>query len=204
MLGWRYQWGAARKGCVDCSGAFVYAMKRHGLSIYHGSNTIWRKYLSVQGRVGEIPLAPGMAVFKWKRDGAPAKFAKDKLGNFFHMGLYIGNGQVIEAKSTKHGVIRSSIEGWTHCGMIRGIAYEGGVTGQMPEPLLARVTTAGGSLNLRAGASKSSAIRKRIPRHDTVVVMDNSNPAWWFVSHGGVKGFVMAAYLTVNGVSARD
>lgn len=44
MVGWAYVWGSAKAGAVDCSGAFVYAMKKYGLSIFHGSNTIWRNY----------------------------------------------------------------------------------------------------------------------------------------------------------------
>ena len=54
MIGWKYEWGAAKTGTVDCSGAFVYAMKKYGLSIYHGSNTIWRSYLTEQGTIGAI------------------------------------------------------------------------------------------------------------------------------------------------------
>ena len=27
---WSYEWGAAREGCVDCSGAFVYAYSKKG------------------------------------------------------------------------------------------------------------------------------------------------------------------------------
>ena len=54
MIGWKYEWGAARTGTVDCSGAFVFAMKKYGLSIYHGSNTIWRSYLTEQGTMGAI------------------------------------------------------------------------------------------------------------------------------------------------------
>lgn len=54
MVGWAYEWGAARTGAVDCSGAFVYAMKKYGLSIYQGSNTIWRSYLAQKGKIGQI------------------------------------------------------------------------------------------------------------------------------------------------------
>ena len=92
MLGWRYEWGAAREGCVDCSGAFVYAMNRHGLSIYHGSNTIWRAYLTEKGAIdGEPPL--GAAVFKNRASGRePEKYRGDGIGDMYHIGLYAGDG----------------------------------------------------------------------------------------------------------------
>jgi hypothetical protein len=66
---WAYEWGAAREGCVDCSGAFVWAYRQLGASIEHGSNSI------AHLRVGEyVPVAkakPGYAVFKlraWRDD----------------------------------------------------------------------------------------------------------------------------------------
>ena len=62
MVGWRYEWGAAKQGCVDCSGAFVYALKKYGLSIYHGSNTIWREYLTSKGKIGELEVVPGISM----------------------------------------------------------------------------------------------------------------------------------------------
>ena len=35
---WRYEWGKAKEGAVDCSGAFVYAFKElGGLTLPHGS-----------------------------------------------------------------------------------------------------------------------------------------------------------------------
>lgn len=43
---------------IDCSGMFVRAFRRQGASIYHGSNTIFRKYLA---RSGTITSAAGSA-----------------------------------------------------------------------------------------------------------------------------------------------
>jgi hypothetical protein len=42
---WEYKWGAAQTGCVDCAGAFVWAYRQYGQSIYHGSNRIARRYI---------------------------------------------------------------------------------------------------------------------------------------------------------------
>ena len=71
---------------IDCSGMFVRAFRRQGASIYHGSNTIFRKYLARSGTIASAAdLRPGMAVFKWKSE-TPARFA-DNLGDFCHIGL---------------------------------------------------------------------------------------------------------------------
>ena len=71
---------------IDCSGMFVRAFRRQGASIYHGSNTIFRKYLARSGTIASAAdLCPGMAVFKWK-PVTPARFS-DNLGDFCHIGL---------------------------------------------------------------------------------------------------------------------
>lgn len=100
---------------ADCSGLFVWAFNQLGAKIYHGSNTIWNKYCSAQGelkngtRTDGKPLLPGTAVFLVKN------------GNRHHIGLYIGNGEVIEAKGTAYGVVKSKIAHWDEWGELREI-----------------------------------------------------------------------------------
>ncbi len=40
------------------------------------------------------------------------------------MGLYIGNGNVIEAKGTPYGVVQSKLTEWDEWGELKGISYE--------------------------------------------------------------------------------
>ena len=86
-IGWPYASpGSNDERGIDCSGMFVRAYRLQKRSIYHGSNTIWRKHLGEKGPIGsEKDLRPGMAVFKWK-EKTPAKF-RDGLGDFCHIGL---------------------------------------------------------------------------------------------------------------------
>ena len=127
---WKYQWGAAREGVVDCSGAFTYAFRKLGGYMYHGSNTMWRKYTTEKGKLGDLELVPGMAVFRWRKSGKePAVYKSDGLGDFYHVGLYIGGGEVIEAKSVQSGVVKSSVSGWPFAAKLIGVDY----TGQQPE-----------------------------------------------------------------------
>ena len=86
-IGWPYASpGSNDERGIDCSGMFVRAFRLQGRSIYHGSNTIWRKHLCEKGAItAEGDLRPGMAVFKWK-EKTPARF-KDGLGDFCHIGL---------------------------------------------------------------------------------------------------------------------
>ena len=59
--------------------------------MYHGSNTMWRKYAAAKGslqggkRTAGQPLKPGTAVFLTK--------GSDR----HHVGLYVGDGKVIGA-----------------------------------------------------------------------------------------------------------
>ena len=60
------------------------------------------------GTIDTIPEVPGLAVWK--------------LG---HIGVYIGNGEVIEAMGTKYGVVKTQLQGrgWTHWLEIPYISY---------------------------------------------------------------------------------
>lgn len=46
-----------------------------------------------------------------------------------HAGVYIGNGEVIEARGTKYGVVKTKLKerGWTHWYKYPGIEYEDGI-----------------------------------------------------------------------------
>ena len=102
---------------ADCSGLFVWAFKQFGESIYHGSNTIWRQYCSAQGKLTNghrsdgYQLRPGSAVFLLDN------------GSRHHIGLYIGDGQVIEARGTRYGVVQTSITRWDEWGELKGVDY---------------------------------------------------------------------------------
>ena len=63
---------------------------------------------TVKGEISTIPDTPGLAVWK---DG--------------HIGIYIGDGNVVEAYGTERGVIRSVLSdgGWTHWLEVPGIIY---------------------------------------------------------------------------------
>lgn len=121
---------------ADCSGLFSWAFKQLGGYIYHGSNTMWLKYCTAKGemrngkRTDGLPLLPGTAVFTYnKKDG--------KRG---HVGLYIGDGWVIEAQGTKAGVVKTKVTAskWVEWGELKGVDYSGTepapAPDQQPEP----------------------------------------------------------------------
>ncbi len=112
---------------ADCSGLVYWAMKQLGGSVYHGSHTMFLSNTTARGdlkngaRTDGKPLLPGTAVFKRKKATAGQKSYNGY--NYHHVGLYIGDGTVIEAKGTINGVVTSKISTW-HCwGELKGVDY---------------------------------------------------------------------------------
>ena len=60
-----------------------------------------------------------------RQDGKePDQYKGDGLGNFYHVGLYIGDGKVIEAQSTKTGVVTSCISSWGYAARLTNTVYD--------------------------------------------------------------------------------
>lgn len=125
-MGWPYvSPGSNDRNGIDCSGLFVRIFRDNGGSIYHGSNTIWRKYTTRKGEIKNVSdLKPGMAVFKWKAQ-TPDKW-KDNQGNFYHIGIVasVNPLRIIQASSVKGKVVADeSIGKWKYWAELKGVAY---------------------------------------------------------------------------------
>ena len=107
---------------ADCSGLFYWAFKQLGGYMYHGSNTMYDRYCDAHGTLsygkkgGSEALRPGTAVFTGDDS------------NKGHVGLYVGNGDVIEAAGTQQGVITSKVTAkkWHYWGELKGVSYDQG------------------------------------------------------------------------------
>ena len=104
---------------TDCSGAFSYSFRKLGGKMYHGSNTMYREWCTAKGTLkagkksGGAEILPGTAVFTGTENDHP------------HVGLYCGNGEVIEAQGTKSGVVSGKITNskWKYWGELKGVDY---------------------------------------------------------------------------------
>lgn len=99
---------------ADCSGLFSWAFKQLGGYMYHGSNTMYKSYCTEKGKISDrAALKPGYALFTGTEN------------DHGHVGLYIGDGWVIEASTTQTGVIKSkaSAKKWTYWGKLKGVEY---------------------------------------------------------------------------------
>jgi cell wall-associated NlpC family hydrolase len=87
QLGKPYQWGAAGPGSFDCSGLTMVALAQAGITVTHNANAQWQQTKAYP--VAENQLAPGDLVFYAGSDGSPAAPG--------HVGIYVGNGEIIDA-----------------------------------------------------------------------------------------------------------
>ena len=200
---WKYVAGGASKGAVDCSGAFTYWYKQAGSYMYHGSNTMWRKYTVKKGKIGEIELKPGMATFKrreWTSSESGNRYYKDSIGNFYHTGCYIGNGKVVEAQSTKTGCVITDISTWEYAAELKYTEYDA-VDG-VADMRVGTVATSGGILYLRSQPSTASRYLKKIPNGTTISIGDacGENESWLKAIYDGATGYVSAKFISFGQV----
>ena len=110
---------------ADCSGLFTWAFRQLGGEMYHGSDTMYRKWCEHHGemkngkRTDSAALKPGTAVFCWNGE------------KYSHVGLFVGDGTVIEAMNTEKGVVTSKVTAtkWKYWGELKGVSF-----GDEPQP----------------------------------------------------------------------
>ena len=184
---WKYVANGTSEGAVDCSGAFTYWYRQAGSTMYHGSNTMWRKYTTERGKIGEIELVPGMAVFK--------------------IGLYIGDNQVIEAKGTNYGCVISKLKDWPYAAKLKYTEYDVGLDqSKVDDSTTDSVTennstqtgrVIGGTLNLRYRPDINSNSLVKIPNNTSIPILAEAG-AWYKTKYKNLTGFVMKKYVCVG------
>lgn len=200
---WAYEWGVAKEGCVDCSGAFAWAYKQYGKSIYQGSNRIARGYA-----VELLPISaakPGMAAFKARAPtesgyALPAEYKQGgkryngDLRDFHHIGLVDEDTHyILNAQNPKNGFVRSPVtQGWDYVGYLKDIEY----SEKGADTMQSMVVTAdsGSTVNLRSRPDTKAPLLARVPVGEAVTVLTISG-GWATIRRGGVTGYMMEQYL---------
>ena len=201
---WPYVWGSAKEGEVDCSGAFKYAYRQFGKSIYHGSNRIAREYVVELLPVSEA--RPGMAAFKLRNPGEEyyalpqgylsggSQYNGD-LNDYHHIGLVDDDPAfVLNAKSTAEGFKRSPIkEGWDCVAYLKDVDY--GTTEEV-EPMYEAVVVAdsGSNVRMRKRPTTDSETLVKIPLGETVQVNESAQ-GWAQIEWQGETGYMMTKFL---------
>jgi peptidoglycan DL-endopeptidase CwlO len=92
QLGKPYQWGATGPDAFDCSGLVMMAYRAAGIDIARTSQEQW----ATETRIPASQVEPGDLVFFVGADGTPTSPG--------HVGLVIGNGEMIEAYATGYPI----------------------------------------------------------------------------------------------------
>jgi hypothetical protein len=193
---WRYEWGAAETGCVDCSGAFVWAFRQFGKSIAHGSNSIARNYCEALQPISAA--VPGMAAFKLHRPDQDGYNLPDKYldspdrNDYYHIGLVDASGEyVLNAQSVKAGFTRTKLSKWGAVGCLKAVTYT-----KEDQPMQTMMVNCpeGETVRLRAKPSTNDTIIAKVPS-GAIVQGADYDLEWSRVDYNGRSGFMMNKYL---------
>lgn len=183
---------------TDCSGLVRWALHELGEEIVHHATYQYTDWCKPKGkmtngqRTDGNPILPGTLVF--------LQGSEEKI---HHVGVYVGEGIVIEAKGTQSGVVTSGLEKWDHWGECKLIDYTNAaeIDGNVPEKprndvlYKAEVTNPNTWLNVRSGPSKNYPVQFQVQRGTIVDVLAESN-GWDQIRSGGRIGWASAEYLT--------
>ena len=95
----------------DCSGLVKSAFDEISIHIYHGAAIAWENTKwKLKGKIENLPLDKVCILYKKGSKG------------MIHTGIYLGNGEVVNAKSDYHGVVKEKLGTlWTHFGIPEGL-----------------------------------------------------------------------------------
>jgi peptidoglycan DL-endopeptidase CwlO len=96
-----YVWGAAGSGEFDCSGLVVWAFGQLGITLPHYTGDLWNSGI----HISQNELEPGDLVFFY--------------ADISHVGIYIGNGLMVDAATYGVGVVVQPIDWSIYVGAVR-------------------------------------------------------------------------------------
>lgn len=182
---------------TDCSGLVRWALNELGEKIVHHATYQYTDWCSPKGKLVDgqrtdgNPILPGTLVF-----------LQGNQEKIHHVGVYVGDGIVIEAKGTQAGVVTSDLKKWDHWGECKLIDYTNAaeLDGYVPEQkqndvlFKGEVDNPNTWLNVRSGPGKHYPVQFQVQKGTIVDVLAESGE-WYQVRSGGRIGWASAEYI---------
>lgn len=172
---------------ADCSGLVKWVCAQFGIKMSHSSNSQAKGgYLSKLDVLLGHDIPVGALVFKLRNNS-----------DYHHVGIYVGDNQVVEARGSKTGVTTSQLGTWTHYGLIKGVDY--GIKEQKKEeiPMGAGKGVVDvpndGTVNVRAKPSLQGQKITTLREGEQLEVLAVSGD-WAKIRYTG-EGYVMTRYI---------
>lgn len=158
--------------------------------------TAFYQHCNKKGTIDTFDKVPGRLVFKGKNQ------------KMSHVGVYIGDGKIIEAKGHKYGVVESKLDAnWTHWGQCDLLTEDSApAPAPTPDPTPApapaptpstenyKVKTNGSTLALRVAPNAKSALICWMPNGSKVTV-SGSQDGWLRTTYKGRTGWAYGKWM---------
>lgn len=189
---------ATPKACYDCAGLVksMWVYPKYNAADDLGATGIYGK-CTVKGSINEtnkngdhIRLIPGYLLFK----------GNDKTKS--HVGIYIGNNKIIEAKGHAYGVITSELnDTWKYYAEYYNVDYSAEVQPDPDTPPycehIMEVATLTDPLMLREGPGISFPVLYRLPKGTKVYWQGEKSGDWLKVKYRNTWGWAHKDYLRI-------
>lgn len=127
------------KWVTDCSGLIKAGRKALGGGYADVSAQGTYNQCTKRGVIKDMPLIPGCTVYMYSA-------TKKRMG---HVGIYIGNNLVVEARGADYGVVTTKLSdrAWTHWGLLDWLEYD--LADENKKAVVGTQTDAGDSTNAK-------------------------------------------------------
>lgn len=178
------------KQVFDCASFVRFALKEIGISVVSGASSQWKKTnWEAKGTIDTLPKDKVCILYREAPTANPMQ----------HTGIYLGDGNVMDARGSSSGVIYSTLAKypWTHWAIPQGMYDNLNLKDQEVLPVLYQanvVATSGSTVRMRAEMTSSATVLKQIKLGETVDVVAEFD-GWKQIVYKGQTGYMMNKFL---------